>query len=194
MGKIIAVEHLTLDGVMQAPGRADEDTRDGFAYGGWAHRYDDPVQAEVMGRHMSAHRGALLFGRRTYEDFAGYWPRQVGNPITEVLDKTEKFVASRTAQGPLAWQNSTWLTGDAATAVPELLRRRPDRNLVVLGSGDLLHSLMRHDLVDEYLLLIHPLVTGSGRRLFDGVELGDLRFADAVPTSTGVIIASYRRR
>ncbi|MGW4330597.1 dihydrofolate reductase family protein [Nocardia sp. NPDC004573] len=193
MSKIIAVEHLTLDGVMQAPGRADEDSRDGFAHGGRAHRHDDPVQAEVMGRHMAAHRGALLLGRRTYEDFAGYWPRQVGDPMAEALDKTEKIVASRTGSGPLPWQNSTWLGGDAVTAVPELLRRHPERNLVVLGSGDLVGSLMRHDLVDEFLLLIHPLVLGSGRRLFDGVALGRLRSADTVTTGTGVVITTYRR-
>ncbi|MER7451435.1 dihydrofolate reductase family protein [Nocardia beijingensis] len=193
MSRIIAVEHLTLDGVMQAPGRADEDTRDGFPHGGWAHRHADPEQAQFMGRHMAANRGALLLGRRTYEDFAGYWPRQTGDPMADALDKTEKIVASRTGSGPLAWQNSTWLGGDAATAVPELRRRQPDRNLVVLGSGELVRSLLRHDLIDEYLLLIHPLVLGTGRRLFDGVEPVGLRPVETVVTGAGVVITTYRR-
>ncbi|WP_433663693.1 dihydrofolate reductase family protein [Nocardia sp. CA-128927] len=190
MGRITAVEHVTLDGVMQAPGRADEDTRDGFRLGGWAHRFDDPVQARVMGEHMATHHDALLFGRRTYEDFAGFWPYQTDNPFTEVLDKTQKYVASRTLTEPLPWQNSTLLPGDAVAAIGEL---RQDLDLVLLGSGDLLQSLMRHDLIDEYLLLIHPIVVGTGRRLFDGVELGALRLGTSTPTSTGVIIASYQR-
>lgn len=193
MSRIIAVEHLTLDGVMQAPGRADEDTRDGFPHGGWAHRHADPEQAQFIGRHMAANRGALLLGRRTYEDFAGYWPRQTGDPMAEALDKTEKIVASRTGSGQLAWQNSTWLGGDAATAVPELRRQQPDRNLVVLGSGELVRSLLRHDLIDEYLLLIHPLVLGTGRRLFDGVEPVGLRPVETVVTGAGVVITTYRR-
>lgn len=190
MNKIIAVENVTLDGVMQAPGRADEDTRAGFRHGGWAHRFHDPVQARVMGEHLAAHHGALLLGRRTYEDFYGFWPHQTDNPFTEVLNKTQKFVASRTLTEPLPWQNSTLLAGDAVAAAAELRR---DQELVVLGSGNLLQSLMRHDLVDEYLLLIHPIVVGGGQRLFDGVDLGDLRLADSVTTTTGVVIATYQR-
>lgn len=190
MGRITAFEHVTLDGVMQGPGRADEDTRDGFRLGGWAHRFSDSVQARVMGEHMASHDGALLFGRRTYEDFAVFWPYQTDNPFTEVLDKTQKYVASRTLTEPLPWQNSTLLAGDAVPAITELRR---DVDLVLLGSGDLLQSLMRHDLVDEYVLLISPTVVGTGRRLFDGVELGDLRLVTSTPTTTGVIIATYQR-
>ncbi|MFI7003051.1 dihydrofolate reductase family protein [Nocardia sp. NPDC050175] len=190
MGRITAVEHVTLDGVMQAPGRADEDTRDGFRLGGWAHRFSDSVQAEEMGKHMTGHHGALLFGRHTYEDFAGFWPHQTDNPVTEVLDKAQKYVAARTLTEPLPWQNSTLLPGDAVPAIAELRR---DLDLVLLGSHDLLQSLMRHDLVDEYLLLIAPTVVGTGRRLFDGIELGDLRLGSTTPTTTGVIIATYQR-
>lgn len=193
MGEIIAVVSLTLDGVMQAPGRTDEDTRDGFRYGGWAHRYGDAVQARVMGEHMAAHRGALLFGRRTYQDFYGFWPHQQDNPFTEVLDKTEKFVASRTLSEPLPWQNSTLLDGDAVTAVRRLQAERPELNLVVLGSGGLLRSLMGAGMIDEYLLQVHPLVVGRGRRLFDGIDVGELRLVDSIATTTGVIIATYRR-
>ncbi|MFI6166075.1 dihydrofolate reductase family protein [Nocardia sp. NPDC051052] len=189
MGRITAVEHMTLDGVMQSPGRADEDTRGGFGLGGWAQPFSDPVQAEAMGEHLAGAPGALLLGRRTYQDFAGYWPHQTGNPFTEVLDKTQKYVASGTLTEPLPWQNSTLLPVDAISAIAELRR---DLDLVVLGSGDLLRSLMRHDLVDEYLLLINPTVVGTGRRLFDGVELGDLRLVASTPTTTGVIIATYQ--
>ncbi|MEU0506037.1 dihydrofolate reductase family protein [Nocardia sp. NPDC005998] len=188
MGKITAVENITLDGVMQAPGGADEDTRDGFRYGGWAHRYHDSVQARAVGAHMSTHHGGLLFGRRTYEDFYGFWPQQTDNPFTEVLNKAEKFVASRTRTEPLPWQNSTLLGDDVVGAVSAL-----EQDLVVLGSGNLMQTLMRHDLVDEYLLLIHPIVVGGGRRLFDGVDLGDLRLVDSVSTTTGVVIATYQR-
>ncbi|WP_040810209.1 dihydrofolate reductase family protein [Nocardia concava] len=193
MGTITAVVNLTLDGVMQAPGRADEDTRHGFTGGGWAHRYADPVQAEFMGRHMAAHSGGgLLFGRRTYEDFYGFWPHQPDNPYTEVLNKAEKFVASRTLREPLPWQNSTLLAGDAVAAVRKLQAERPDLDLVVLGSGELLRSLMRAGMIDEYLLSIHPLTVGPGTRLFDGVNIGPLHLADSVTTTTGVIIATYR--
>ncbi|MRH89396.1 dihydrofolate reductase [Nocardia sp. SYP-A9097] len=193
MGSIVAVVSLTLDGVMQAPGRADEDTRGGFEYGGWAIPYADPTQGRIIGEHMASHDRALLLGRRTYQDFFSYWPQQQDNPFTEVLDKTEKFVASRTLAEPLPWQQSTLLSGDAVTTVRELRRARPDLDLVVLGSGALLRSLMRAGMIDEYLLQIHPLTLGTGQRLFDGVELGELRPADSVTTTTGVIIATYRR-
>ncbi|MEV6102127.1 dihydrofolate reductase family protein [Nocardia sp. NPDC051981] len=193
MGRIIAVVNLTLDGVMQAPGRADEDTRNGFTGGGWAHRYADPVQGRVMGAHMATHSDSgLLFGRRTYEDFFGFWPHQTDNPFTEVLDKTEKFVCSRTLAEPLPWQNSTLLPGDGVAAVRALCAGRPDLDLVVLGSGELLRSLMRAGMIDEYLLSIHPLTVGPGARLFDGVDVGPLRLTDSVTTTTGVLMATYR--
>ena len=133
----------------------------------------------------------LLLGRRTYEDFAGFWPKQTDNPFTEVLDNARKYVASRTLQEPLPWQNSTLLEGDAADAVPEL-KQQPGKDLVLLGSGELAGSLMRRKLVDEYVLLIHPLVLGSGRRLFDGAEFAALRLVDTVTTTTGVVIATYQ--
>ncbi|MGW4249250.1 dihydrofolate reductase family protein [Nocardia sp. NPDC004722] len=193
MGSIVAVVNLTLDGVMQAPGRADEDTRDGFTGGGWAHRYADPVQGRVMAEHVAAHSGGgLLLGRRTYEDFYGFWPHQTDNPFTEVLDKTRKFVASRTLTEPLPWQNSTLLDGDAVIALRALRAEQPDLNLVALGSGALLRSLMGAGMIDEYLLSIHPLTLGSGTRLFDAAGPGALRLIDAVTTTTGVVIATYR--
>jgi dihydrofolate reductase len=191
MSKIVVFNSLTRDGVMQAPGRPDEDRRGGFEHGGWAQPYMDAVMGEVAAQGM-AEGGPILFGRRTYEDFFSYWPHQTDNPFTEVLDNSQKYVASRTLHEPLPWQNSTLLKGDVAEAVVRL-REEPGKDIVVLGSGDLLQSLIRHGLVDEYMLLVHPLVLGSGRRLFpDGGSFARLRLVDSVTTTTGVIIATYR--
>jgi dihydrofolate reductase len=191
MRRIIVVENLTLDGVMQAPGSPDEDTRGGFEHGGWALPYMD----DVMGKEMSKGMGTteLLFGRRTYEQFYSYWPTAPGpNPFTEVLNNSQKYVVSTTLSEPLPWVNSTLIGGEAGKAVAEF-KRRPGKDLVVLGSGELVQSLMRHGLVDEYTLLIHPLVLGSGRRLFrEGTSVARLGLSSSVTTSTGVVIATYK--
>ncbi|MGH9003638.1 MAG: dihydrofolate reductase family protein [Acidimicrobiia bacterium] len=192
MGGVVVFASLTLDGVMQAPGRPDEDRRGGFEHGGWAQPYNDPVMASVAAEGM-AKGGALLLGRRTYEDFFSFWPHQTDNPFTEVLDNSQKYVASTTLSEPLPWQNSTLLEGDAAEAVAGL-KRQPGRDMVVLGSGELVQSLMRRTLVDQYVLLIHPLVLGSGRRLFpDGGAPATLRLVDSKTTTTGVVIATYQQ-
>jgi dihydrofolate reductase len=191
MGRIVVVENVTLDGVMQAPGRPDEDRRGGFARGGWAVPYMDAVVGRVMGEDM-ARGGALLFGRRTYDDFFAYWPRQADNPFTPVLNERRKYVASRTLDEPLPWGNSTLLKGEAADTVADL-KLGSDENLTVMGSGELVQSLERQDLVDEYLLLIHPLVLGAGRRLFpEDSRPATLHLLEATPTTTGVLIARYR--
>jgi dihydrofolate reductase len=193
MSKVIVFNNLTLDGVMQAPGRADEDRRGGFEYGGWAAPYADPVMASVAAEGMS--KGAnLLFGRRTYEDFSAVWPTMPQpNPFTEVLNNSQKYVASRTLKEPLPWVNSTLLKGDVAEAVARL-KEEQDKDFLVLGSGELIQTLMKHDLIDEYVLLIHPLVLGSGRRLFtDGGAFASLQLVDTKPTTTGVIIATYKQ-
>jgi dihydrofolate reductase len=191
MSKLVVVNSLTLDGVMQAPGRPDEDTRDGFEHGGWAQPYNDPVMAEKMGEGMAA-GGPLLFGRRTYEDFASFWPHQKDNPFTPVLDNAQKYVASRTLEEPLPWRNSTLLGGDATEAVAKL-KEQLDQDLVILGSGELIRSLMRRSLVDEFVLVIHPLVLGSGRRLFtDSGLFAAFQLVDTTPTTTGVVISTYR--
>jgi dihydrofolate reductase len=192
MGKITVNINLTLDGVMQAPGRPDEDQRDGFIYGGWAAPYFDPVMGSAAAEGM-ARKPALLFGRRTYEDFYKVWPnRNDGNPFTEVLNKSRKYVASTTLKEPLPWENSILLKGDAAEAVA-MLKDQLDMDFVILGSGVLVQSLMKHNLVDEYALSIHPLVLGSGRHLFpDGSPYSALQLVDVKPTTTGVIIATYR--
>jgi dihydrofolate reductase len=191
MRKIIATLSLTLDGVMQAPGRPDEDRRGGFEHGGWAPAYADSVMMNAMGKGM-AEAGPLLFGRRTYEDFFAVWPGRKDNPFTAVLDNAQKYVTSRTLREPLPWQNSTLVSGDAAEAVAGL-KAQPGKDIVVLGSGDLMQTLMRRGLVDEYVLLIHPLVLGRGRRLFnDDARRTALRLVDSVTTTTGVVIATYR--
>jgi dihydrofolate reductase len=192
MRKVIVIEHLTLDGVMQAPGRPDEDRRGGFEHGGWAQANADDVMGRVMGEGM-ARGGPLLLGRRTYEDFYGFWPKQTDNPYTEVLDNTRKYVASRTLREPLPWANSTLLEGEAAEAVAKL-KSEPGEDIGVLGSGELVRSLMRHDLVDELVLMIHPLLLATGRRLFDDSgEFSALRLVNNVTTTTGVVIAAYQR-
>jgi dihydrofolate reductase len=192
MARISTFTHVTLDGVMQAPGRPDEDTRGGFGYGGWEVRYADEVMAGVAAEGM-AREGAMLFGRRTYEDFFGFWPNAPQpNPFTDVLNRTQKYVASRTLTDPLPWENSTLLEGDAGGSVAEL-KRTLDGELVILGSGELIQTLMRHELIDEFVVLIHPLVLGTGRRLFEeGGPPATFELVDSKPTTTGVIIATYR--
>jgi dihydrofolate reductase len=191
MGQVIVIEHLTLDGVMQSPGHPDEDPRDGFTHGGWASRRQDLKMQQVMGAHMGSD-WALLAGRTTYVRFADFWPKQAPNPFTDALNRVRKYVASTTLEEPLPWANSVLLDGDATGAVARL-RREQSENLVVFGSGVLVRALMQRALVDELMLLIHPLVLGTGRRLFS--EAGapaELQLAESTATDTGVIIATYR--
>ncbi len=190
MGKLMVVNNLSLDGVMQAPALPDEDTRDGFEHGGWAVPYNDEVMGQAMGKRMAGNTGAMLLGRRTYEGLYAFWPKQTdGNPYTEVLNRTQKYVVSTTMKDPLPWQNSTLINGDPVAAVEKLKR---ETNLTVLGSGELLQALIRANLVDQYVLLIHPLVLGAGRRMFaDGATFSKLRLVDSVTTTTGVVIATY---
>jgi dihydrofolate reductase len=190
MSKLVVMENLSLDGVMQAPGRPDEDRRGNFEQGGWALPYQDAVMGRLMAGGM-ADVGPLLFGRRTYEDFYRVWPGRTDNPFTAVLDNAPKYVVSTTLAEPLPWVNSTLLEGDAADAVARL-KERPGKDILVMGSGELAGSLIRHNLVDHYVLLIHPLVLGSGRRLFpDHGAFAKLRLVDATPTTSGVVIATY---
>ncbi len=191
MRRMAVVESLTLDGVMQAPGGPEEDTRGGFEDGGWAVPYMDEVMMGEMSKGFG--RTDLLFGRYTYEQFYGFWPKQTdGNPFTEVLNRAQKYVASRTLAEPLPSVNSTLLSGDAPDVVATL-KAEPGNDLVVLGSGELVRSLMAHRLVDEYTLLIHPVVLGAGTRLFpEGGPPFGLRLTHSVTTTTGVVIATYQ--
>jgi dihydrofolate reductase len=188
--RIVVFENLTLDGVMQAPGRLGEDVREGFKYGGWAIPYADPAMGRVAAESMAS-TGALLFGRRTYEDFFSVWPNRKDNPFTDVLNNSRKYVASTKLKEPLPWQNSILLKGDAAETVARL-KQEPGKQLVVLGSGRLVQSLMRSNLVDEFVLQIHPLLLGSGRRLFADGTTASIRLVDSKTTPTGVVIATYR--
>jgi dihydrofolate reductase len=192
---ITIVNHVTLDGVMQAPAGPDEDRSGGFEHGGWAAARMDHVLGEYLAKDRAAASGerGMLFGRRTYERFFDFWPKQTdGNPFTDVLNRTTKYVASTTLAEPLAWEHSVLLAGDAAQTVSEL-KASTDAALTVLGSGVLGHTLLRNGLVDELLLTIHPIVLGPGLRLFPtDVPATTFELVETLPTSTGVIIARYR--
>jgi len=191
MRKIVVFTNLTLDGVMQAPAAPTEDTRGGFRYGGWAVPYGAMASSEAGASLPNT--GALLFGRRTYENFYDYWPKQTdGNPYTEMLNKMQKYVASRTLKEPLPWINSTLLKSEAAEAVADL-KTQSGPDIMIMGSGELIQTLMKHNLVDLYVLLIHPIILGSGRRLFsDGSPFITLKLIDAKTTPTGVVVATYQ--
>lgn len=190
MRRVVVINHVTLDGVMQGPGRPDEDTRGSFEQGGWAAGNNDDVIGAALGERM-AESGGLLLGRRSYEDMLGYWNTQ-DSPFKDALNMAPKYVASRTLGEPLPWPNSTLLEGDLADAVAEL-KREPGKDLGIMGSGELIQSLMPAGLIDEYLLMIHPLVLGSGRRLFpDGGSAQSLRLVDSKTATTGVLIATYQ--
>ncbi len=180
-------------GVMQGPGRPDEDTRGGFTQGGWGHRSATAGDAagKAMGERMAAGGGLAgwLFGRRTYEELLTHWNRQ-GGPFKEALNNAPKYVASTTLKEPLPWPNSTLLRGDIPEAV-RALKAQTSGVLAIMGSGELIGSLMAVDLIDEYLLMIHPLVLGTGRRLFPEKVRVPLRLTDCVTTPTGVVIATY---
>jgi dihydrofolate reductase len=192
VSRIVVFESVTLDGVMQAPGRPDEDTRGGFSHGGWGTRYADKVSASLAVEGQARTAGILL-GRRTYEDFFSFWPHQGDNPFTKALDETEKYVVSTTLREPLPWRNSA-LIPDVA-AVSRVKEAPRDGDLLVLGSGELVRGLARDGLVDEYVLLIHPLVLGSGHRLFEnGMPTSELELTDTQTSTTGVIVATYRVR
>ncbi|WP_448003195.1 dihydrofolate reductase family protein [Agromyces bauzanensis] len=192
MATIIAFESVTLDGVMQAPGRPDEDTRGGFEYGGWAAPYQDEVGARFAGEEMSR-GGAMLFGRRTYDDLLGFWTTTPEpNPFTDALVNAPKYVVSRDRDIRLGYPNSTLLAGEASETVAQL-RRTLDGPLTVLGSGKLVRALFGARLVDELVLQQYPLVLGTGTTLF-GLTRVELDLQRTMPTTTGVIIAQYAVR
>jgi dihydrofolate reductase len=192
MRKVIVNEFMALDGVVQAPGAAEEDTSGGFAHGGWHLQYlEDASMERVVNGIVEA--GGFLLGRRTYEIFAAYWPNasEEEQVIAEPLNAKPKHVASTTLTGPLEWQNSTVLEGDVPDAVAAL-KQEDGADLHVIGSTQLVQTLIEHDLVDEFRLMIDPLVLGGGKRLFreDGA-LRPLRLVDSEVTTTGAILATY---
>lgn len=189
MGKVVVINNVTLDGVMQGPGRPDEDTRGGFAHGGWGIPYGDEATVAKMGERMGEDR-AFLFGRHTYEQLLSSWNAR-GGPFKDALNDTDKFVASSSPATRLEWPNSTLLHGDVPATVAELKRESPT-NLVIMGSGVLIASLMAADVIDEYLLIIAPVVLGTGRRLFPEGVRATLRLTESVATSKGVLLVTYQ--
>ena len=192
MGKVIVMNGLTLDGVMQSPGRPDEDTRGGFDHGGWGVPYGDETMVATLGERLAELTGgrhAWLLGRRSYEELLTYWNTQ-GGPFKDSLNKTHKYVASHNPETRLEWPNSTLLHGDVPGAVADL-KRRSETNLVIMGSGVLIGSLMAAGLIDEYLLTVAPLVLGTGRRMFPEGVSTSLRLTGSTNTSKGVIVATY---
>jgi dihydrofolate reductase len=193
MGKVIVMNGLTLDGVMQSPGRPDEDSRGGFDHGGWGVPYGDETMVTMLGERLAELTGgkhAWLFGRRSYEEMLTHWNTQ-GGPFKDPLNNTPKYVASGNPETRLEWPNSTLLHGDVPAAVADL-KRRSETPLVIMGSGVLIGSLMSADLIDDYLLTIAPLVLGTGRRMFPEGVSTSLRLTDSASTSKGVIVATYQ--
>jgi len=190
MRTITVSEMVTLDGVMQAPGDPDEDRDGGFEQGGWVWPYSDEVSADAVEDGLSS-SDALLLGRKTYDIFAAYWPTATDDvELADLMNSIDKYVASRTLD-EVEWQNSTLLEGAVETAAAEL-KEEPGEDIRVIGSGELVQTLMQHDLVDEYQLMVHPLVLGSGKRLFGDESIQtDLQLVDTQTTGTGVVILTY---
>ena len=189
MRKLIVSTFLTLDGVMQAPGGPEEDDSGGFAYGGWSVNYWDDQMRQVMTEAMSAPFD-LVLGRRTYEIFAAYWPHAPEEAGAKPLNNATKYVASG-SRPRLEWDRSVLIEGDAAEGIAQL-KKGDGLELQVHGSGNLIQTLMRHNLVDEYRLWVFPLVIGSGKRLFsDGTIPSALKLVDSKVSTTGVVIGTY---
>jgi len=191
MPRLIVTEFLTLDGVMQAPGDPDEDRSGGFDKGGWQLDYFDDIFASAM-MDGFAKAGGFLLGRRTYEGFAQHWPNQpADDPLAATFNDLPKYVISSTLAEPLTWQNSTLLKGDVPAEIAGL-KSGSGKEIQVIGSGELVQTLIGHDLVDEYRLLIHPLVLGNGKRLFRETNRPTkLKLVDSKTTGKGVLIVTY---
>jgi dihydrofolate reductase len=191
MRKLGIVEFVTLDGVMQSLGSPDEDTEGGFAYGGWSAPYGDEVASRTAGEGMTG-TTAYLFGRKTYEKMAAHWPFEPDtNPIAAHLNAAAKYVVTNTLTS-VGWTGTQILSGDAAASVRDL-KENGDGGIVVLGSGVLVQTLIEHDLIDEYRIFIHPLVLGTGKRLFrETAQPLRLRLTDCTQTTTGVLLLTYQ--
>lgn len=188
VGRVVVANWVSLDGVMQSPGRADEDTRGGFSQGGWATPYSDQVVGAKLGELMAGDY-AWLFGRIAYEQLLESWNRQ-GGPFKDALNDQPKYVASSDPTTTLAWPRSTLLHGDVPAEVARLKDASPT-TLVIMGSQVLINSLVRADLVDQLVLTVAPIVLGEGRRLFDEGTRTTLRLRESTPTTTGAVVNSY---
>ena len=190
MPKLVVSTFLTLDGVMQAPGGPEEDPSGGFTHGGWSVNYWDGRMGEIMGGYLGRPFD-LLLGRKTYEIFAAYWPHST-EPGADALNNAKKHVASRTLKSA-DWNNSVLIKGDVAKYVAEL-KKSNGPEIQVHGSGDLIQTLLKNDLVDEFHVWTFPVVLGTGKRLFaDGAIPAGLKATSVIPSSTGVVITAYER-
>jgi dihydrofolate reductase len=191
MRTLVVIEFLSLDGVMQAPGSPDEDTEGGFQHGGWQMPYFDDVLGNAATEGMAG-TDTYLFGRKTYEIMAAFWPTAPDDdPYAGHLNSTPKYVASTTLQSA-EWQNSTVIKGSVPGELAKL-KEQPGKSIAVLGSGELVQTLIENDLVDEYSLMVFPIVLGSGKRLFrDTGQTRSLHLVDSKTTSTGGLILTYR--
>lgn len=191
MRKIIVQEFLTLDGIMQAPGDPEEDRSGGFEHGGWQLAYfDDTFGNEILTAFAAT--GGFLFGRRTYDVFARFWPNQpADDPLAGTFNNARKWVVSTTLSEPLPWQNSSLITGDVPGEIAKL-KAGEGKDIRVIGSGELVQTLIKHALVDQFHLIVHPLVLGEGKRLFrEGAGTTTLRLVSSKPTTKGVLILTY---
>ncbi|MEV8364029.1 dihydrofolate reductase family protein [Streptomyces niveus] len=192
MRKLMITTFVSLDGVMQGPGGSDEDRDGGFEHGGWSVPHFGPDLIQRM-TDLVQRADALLVGRKTYDIFAATWPlAEADDPIGSKMNSVRKYVASRTLDA-VSWQNSTLLTGDAAEAVARL-KQEGDGEIQVHGSGDLIQTLIAHDLVDEFHVLVFPVLVGSGKRLFGrGTVPAGLKLVDTARSESGVVISTYAR-
>ena len=191
--RIILTDFISLDGIVQAPGGPEEDTDGGFAHGGWSAPYFDadtmgPVYSEVM-----SGAEALLFGRRTWQTMAAAWPERAGDPFADRMNAIQKYVVSRTlSEGDLHWTNSSLLPADDVVGAVQRLREQDGGAILVMGSSNLVQTLISNDLVDEYRLMIEPIALGGGKRLFpDDGRARPLKLISAVTASTGVLVCTY---
>lgn len=191
MRKVVAATFLTLDGVMQAPGGPEEDPTGGFTHGGWTFNYWDDVMGQFMGKAMAAPFD-LLLGRKTYEIFAAHWPYIEGDPVAEKFNAVTKYVATSSTE-PLTWKNSRAIRGNVAAEVARL-KQQDGPDLLIQGSSELVQTLLANDLIDQFDLLVFPLVLGSGKRLFgEGAIPAGLKLVDTKVSTTGVTMSTYLR-
>lgn len=192
MRELIIAEFITLDGVIQAPGGADEDTEGGFTHGGWTH----PYWHDDIGKHFFqafSNADALLLGRKTWEIHGGaFEPMPAGNPFGDAMNGIRKYVVSTTLKSASAWRNSALISQDVVDSVRDL-KQQPGKNIMLDGSSVLAHALIENDLVDEYMLHVYPIVLGSGKRLYPGGKRLDLKLIESSMMPTGVVFARYRR-
>lgn len=189
MRKLVVSTFITLDGVMQAPGGPEEDPTGGFTYGGWSFNYWDDMMGQVMGESM-AKPFDLLLGRKTYEIFAAHWPYIKDDPVADKLNSVKKYVVSRTL-GEANWNNSTLIKGNVAQAIRNL-KEQKGPEIQVHGSGNLIQTLLKNDLIDEFRIWIFPVTIGKGKRLFgEGTQPASLKLIDIKTSTTGVVIATY---